>query len=63
MWKDPIVEEIHRIREELAAKFNYDMHAICEDLRRRQQDGAREVVTLPPRRIDSKPTTKSQPAA
>ena len=33
---DPIVAEVRRVRDELARKFNYDVHAICEDLRRRQ---------------------------
>jgi len=28
MWEDPIVAEVHRIREQLAAKFNYDVEAI-----------------------------------
>lgn len=36
MWEDPIVEEVHRIREQLAAKFNFDIKAIFDDLRRRQ---------------------------
>lgn len=51
MWKDPIVEEIRRYREEYAAQFNYDMHAICEDLRSRQGKDRRKVVSLPPKRI------------
>lgn len=34
MWKDPIVEEVRKIRQEHAAKFNYDLKAICEDIRR-----------------------------
>lgn len=36
MWEDPIVAEVHRIREELAAKFNFDVKAIFADLRKRQ---------------------------
>ena len=27
-WKDPIVEEVRKVREEHAAKFNYDLVAI-----------------------------------
>lgn len=34
MWKDPIVEQVRRVRREHAAKFNYDIKAICEDIRR-----------------------------
>lgn len=36
MWEDPIVEEVHRIREELAAQFDFDIKAIFADLRKRQ---------------------------
>ena len=37
MWKDPIIDEIHRIREEWAAKFNYDAKALLEDLEQQQR--------------------------
>ena len=50
MWHDPIVEEIHRIRDEHAKKFGYDLHAICEDLRKKQAASGRKVVSLQPRR-------------
>ncbi|MEM7771857.1 MAG: hypothetical protein AAF327_15275 [Cyanobacteria bacterium P01_A01_bin.37] len=46
MWKDEIVEEIHRIREEYAKSFNYDLNAIFTDLRQKQEESGREVVTL-----------------
>jgi len=46
MWKDEIVEEIHRIREEYAKSFNYDLNAIFTDLRKKQEESGREVVTL-----------------
>lgn len=36
MFDDPIVAEVRRARDELARKFNYDIHAICADLMRRQ---------------------------
>ena len=36
MKDDPIVAEVRRVRDRLARKFNYDIHAILEDLRRRQ---------------------------
>ena len=50
MWEDPIVAEIHKWREEYAAKFNYDVEAICEDLRQRQEASGRKGVTLPPKK-------------
>jgi hypothetical protein len=51
MWEDPIVAEIRRVREEHAAKFNYDLHAICEDLREQERQSGRKFVSYPPRRI------------
>ncbi|MBC7798147.1 MAG: hypothetical protein H7Z37_14845 [Pyrinomonadaceae bacterium] len=43
---DPIVEEIHKIREEYAAKFGYDVDAMFEDLRRKQSNSNRKVVSF-----------------
>lgn len=36
MWEDPIVKEVREIRKELSARFNFDVHAIFEDLRKKQ---------------------------
>lgn len=33
MWIDPIVEEVRQAREAYAARFNYDIKAICRDIR------------------------------
>ena len=52
MWHDPIVEEIRKIREEHARKFNYDLHAICEDIRQRQASSGRPVVSRPSRKAE-----------
>ena len=35
--RDDILEEIHRTRERIAEKFNYDIAAIVEDARKRQE--------------------------
>ena len=48
---DPIVEEIRSNREQYAAKFNYDLTAICRDLRERQAVCGREVVSRPPKKV------------
>jgi len=34
IMKDPIVQEIHRHRANYAKQFDYDVHAIGEDIRR-----------------------------
>lgn len=62
MWHDPIVEEVRQIRERYAAKFNYDLKAICRDLRVRQKKAGRKVVALPPKRVRQEPV-RGQPAA
>ncbi len=49
--RDPIVEEIRKHREQYAAKFNYDLAAICKDLRDRQATCGREVVSRPAKRV------------
>jgi hypothetical protein len=46
MFKDEIVEEIHRIREEYSRSFNHDLKAIFADLQKQQAENGREVVNL-----------------
>ena len=50
MWQDPIVEEIHKIREALAAQFHYDVQALGKFFQAQQVAEHREVVTRAPRR-------------
>lgn len=59
MWKDQIVAEIRRYREEYAARFNYDMDAIFRDLCEKEQKSGRKVVSLPPKRVAQKPVVRS----
>ena len=47
------------IKRRLAAKFDNDLHRIAEDIRRRQSDEGRVVVSLPPRRYLPKITTNN----
>lgn len=47
MWKDEILEEIYRDREEHAKAFNYDLKAICDDLRKRQAVSGRKIISKP----------------
>jgi hypothetical protein len=46
MWEDPIVAEVHRIRKELAARFNHDIHAMFADMRKRQTALGSRLVSL-----------------
>lgn len=46
---DPIVEEIRKIREAHAAKFQFDLRAICQDLRKQEKTCGHPLVSLPPK--------------
>ena len=52
--KDPIVEEVRRARDAHAKQFNYDLDAICEDLRKREKASGQPTVSLPPKRVPKK---------
>jgi hypothetical protein len=51
MKEDAVVAEVRRIRDEHAARFNYDLDAIVEDFRKREKEGDSPVVSLPSKRI------------
>jgi hypothetical protein len=44
-WSDPIVDEVRRVREAYAARFNYDLRAIYRDLKEQEKRGGRMVVS------------------
>jgi len=50
MCDDPIVEEVRKIREEHAARFDYDLERIFQDLKEQERQSGREVISLPPKR-------------
>jgi formylmethanofuran dehydrogenase subunit E len=45
-WNDETVYEVRRVRDEHAEKFNYDVSAICADIRQKQAESKRKVVSL-----------------
>ena len=49
MWEDPIVEEIRKHSEEYAAQFDFDLKAIFEDLKKKEEQGGRPVVSFSPK--------------
>jgi len=57
MKKDPIVEEIRKTREKHAARFNYDLKAICADFKEKEKHYDHPLVSLPPKRILKKTGT------
>ena len=46
MWKDPIVEEVRKVREAHAAKFDYDSRKIYEDIKKRERESGRKYVSF-----------------
>lgn len=50
MWNDPIVEETRKIRDEIAARFNYDVEALGRYYQEQQAKENRVVVRRPPKR-------------
>lgn len=50
MWRDPVVEEVRKLRDQYARQFDYDLKRIFQDLREQERADGREVVTLKPRR-------------
>jgi hypothetical protein len=48
---DPIVEEIRQVREAHAAKFDYDLRAIFQDLKRQEVESGRRFSSYAPNRI------------
>jgi hypothetical protein len=60
MDKDPILEELHRVREEYAARFNYDLQALYRDLKAREDRGEFVVVHRSPRPPRGKVVSKKR---
>ena len=53
MIDDPIVEEVRKIRQAIAAKFNYNINAIVEDARKREGTSGHPIAQ--PRKRRPKP--------
>jgi len=49
MMKDEIVDQVRQVREQQAAKFNYDLKAIVADVRKRQKNSGHQVVSFAPK--------------
>ncbi|NJR52114.1 MAG: hypothetical protein HC780_23605 [Leptolyngbyaceae cyanobacterium CSU_1_3] len=62
MVDDPIVEEVRQARQQHAAKFNYDLQAIYQDLKQQEAASGWRIVTFPPRKRRYTPTvTRAKP--
>jgi hypothetical protein len=62
MARDPIVEEVRQVRDAYAKQFQYDLEAICRDIRAKQTQCGRKVVSLPPKPIQITKVSKEKRA-
>jgi len=53
MYKNEIVDEIHRHRDEYARSFQYDLRAIFNDLKQKQLVHKDRLIKLPIKRQSS----------
>ena len=68
MWEDPIVAEVRRVKEELAARFGFDVAAMFADLRKGQAEHGDRLVRLDESKANSNgpgepPSRSNQPAS
>jgi hypothetical protein len=54
MLDDPIVAEVRRTRDKLAARFDYDLDAIVRNARKRERTSGHRVVDLSSKRRAAK---------
>lgn len=52
---DNIIEELRKIKREHAKQFNFNVRAICDDLREEQSKSETPPVTLAPKKAKRKP--------
>jgi hypothetical protein len=50
MAKDPIVDAVRRVREDLAAKYGFDVKAILMASKKRHRRTTHKVVSLVPKK-------------
>ncbi len=51
---DEVLVEVRRIKEELAAVYDFDVHRIAEEARRQQAMSGRRILAPPPKDGDKK---------
>ncbi len=56
MFEDPIVEEVRAARQKHAARFNFDLKKIAQDLKEKQEKSNRKIVSYSPKLIKYKKT-------
>ena len=50
MWNDEIVEEVRKHREAYAGKFDFDLQAMYEDLKKAEKNSRYKKVSFKPKK-------------
>lgn len=58
---DPVIAELRSVRDEHAARFNYNVKAIFRDVQARQKASGRTYVRYPPKAYRSRPGQAGKP--
>ena len=58
MANDPIIDEIHAIREEIAKRYIYDIDAIVAAMRKASDERGIQVISLPPKPVSTRATPR-----
>jgi hypothetical protein len=61
MYRDEVIEEVWRIRDEYVKEHHYDLDEIVEDLRRRESEHLSRIVDRPRRQPEEGP--RNEPAS
>ena len=51
MWRDPIVDQVRKARDDFARRFNYDIEAIVRDVQSRQKENGAALVDRSARKL------------
>jgi len=60
MWEDPIVEEIHNIREMIAKECDYDLRKIFERLKKNENEYIERLFTKDDKKNKEKVVIKTK---
>ena len=58
MIEDEVIKEVWQVRDELAARFNYDLDAMVAHYQQMQRERGIPIVSLPPRKPEVMPAPK-----
>jgi hypothetical protein len=54
---DPVIDELHAVRRQIAQRFDYDIRKISADAKRRQEEEGRPIWRPKPAESGAKPAT------